>query len=122
MIYAIRLYEIETGNIPVFTALFAEGGDWYKLSSKLDGHIHTDLLHRATFPLAFLSIEFWISEQCHDRAQKSPELREFTCSLQHVRATQWSLGVFSFPRRVEKTRAEQFPLVGANSSDERNTL
>jgi hypothetical protein len=102
MIYAIRLYDVRPCNTIAFRDVFADVGPWRTLFSQCEGHIHTDLLQNPSFPSMFLSIEFWTSERAYGFAQDSPEVIEFTRSLQHLIAAQLALGTFAFTRFVER--------------------
>ncbi len=102
MIFVLRLYELDTVDVPAFTAAFDEDGPWRRLSGRLHGYIHTDLLLRSTFPTVFLLLEFWLSEQHFAIAESDAEVRGFLRSLRNLAASHQNLGVFCFRSQWEK--------------------
>ena len=96
MIFVLRLYEVNAVDVPAFTATFDEDGPWRRLSGRLRGYIHTDLLVRSTFTTVLLLLEFWQSEQHYAIAERDTEVREFLRSLRNMAVSHRSLGVFCF--------------------------
>jgi len=79
-----------------FTAAFDEDGSWRRLSGRLRGYVHTDLLVRSAFPTVLLLLEFWQSEQHYAIAERNAEVRDFLRSLRNLAVSNQSLGVFCF--------------------------
>ena len=102
MIFVVRLYEVNAVDARAFTASFDEDGPWRRLSGRLRGYIHTDLLVRFTFPTVLLLLEFWQSEQDYEIAERSAEVRGFQRSLRNLAVSHQSLGVFCFRSLWEK--------------------
>jgi hypothetical protein len=102
VIFVLRLYEVNAVDAPAFTAAFDEDGTWRRLSGRLRGYIHTDLLVRSTFPTVLLLLEFWQSEQHYAIAERNTEVREFLRSLRNMAVSHQSLGVFCFRSQWER--------------------
>jgi hypothetical protein len=102
VIFVLRLYEVNAVDAHAFTAAFDEDGPWRRLSGRLRGYIHTDLLVRSTFPTVLLLLEFWQSEQHYAIAERNAEVREFLRSLRNLAVSHQSLGVFYFRSQREK--------------------
>lgn len=102
MIFVLRLYEVNTVDAADFTAAFDEDGPWRRLSGRLRGYIHTDLLVRSTFPTVLLLLEFWQLEQDYEIAKRNAEVRGFLRSLRNLAVSHQNLGVFRFRSQWEK--------------------
>lgn len=106
MIYAVRLYTVDSASVPVFTAAFRRGGLWTDIARFQPGHIHTDLLRNPSDASKFLSIEFWASIQALVTARRSPEVRSFVGWLNRQCIQCEGLGMFVFPSQFD---AESLP-------------
>lgn len=96
MIYAVRLYTVDSASVPVFTAAFRRGGLWTDIARFQPGHIHTDLLRNPSDSSKFMSIEFWASIQSLVAARRSPEVRSFAGWLNRQCIECEGLGMFVF--------------------------
>jgi len=92
-----------------FTAAFDEDGSWRRLSGRLRGYVHTDLLVRSAFPTVLLLLEFWQSEQHYAIAERNAEVRDFLRSLRNLAVSNQSLGVFCFRSQLEKEMIQGSP-------------
>lgn len=101
MIYAVRLYTVDSASVPVFTAAFRRGGLWTDIARFQAGHIHTDLLRDPSDSSKFLSIEFWASIQALVTARRSPEVRSFASWLNRQCIECEGLGMFVFPPQTD---------------------
>jgi len=102
VIFVLHLYEVNAVDAPAFTAAFDEDGPWRRLSGRLRGYIHTDLLVRSSFPTVLLLLEFWQSEQDYEIAERNAEVRGFLRSLRNLAVSHQSLGVFRFRSQWKK--------------------
>ena len=102
MICVLRMYEVNAVDAAAFTAAFDEDGPWRRLSGRLRGYVHTDLLVRSTFPTVLLLLEFWQSEQDYEIAERNAEVRGFLRSLRNQAVSHQNLGVFCFRSQWEK--------------------
>lgn len=99
MIYALRLYTVQTERIPTFVAAFNIGGLWTETRHLQPGYLHTDLLRNPLQPSRFISIEFWTSLRSLLAAQRSPQFRSVVRWLQRQALASEHIGVFTFPPR-----------------------
>jgi hypothetical protein len=105
MIYVIRLYEVQATDVPTFTAAF-DDGPWQRLSSRLNGHLHTGLLVRSTLPPVFLSLAIWQSEEQYLAAEDTAEFRNVDHSLRLLAASYQSKGMFHYRCRRGKNEIQ----------------
>lgn len=97
MTYAVRLYTVDTGQIPEFVAAFRDNGLWTEIARLRPGYVHTDLLQNPLQPSMFLSIEFWTSIRALLAAQQSPEVLLILKWISRHAVTFEDLGTFDFP-------------------------
>ena len=102
MICVITLYEIDTANIAAFASAFDVDGPWRRISNRLPGHVHTDLLRQATYLLFFLVQDFWESERDYANAERNAEVYSFRQSLRTLVVCQHCMGVFRFRDQWER--------------------
>lgn len=96
MIIALRIYEVHFADSQAFVHSFDEDGPWQRISGRLAGHVHTDLLRRADLPAVFLVQEFWESEHHFALAVHNAEVRGFLQWLRSLATSHQTLGAFSF--------------------------
>jgi len=102
MVYAIRLYEVPSVNVPAFTAAFEENPPWQRLSYQLDGHLHTGLLVRSMLPPSFVSLAIWQNEEKFVAAENSADYLNFNRSLRILSASYQSVGIFRYRCQPEE--------------------
>lgn len=96
MIIVLRIYEVHSFDSQAFIHSFDEDGPWHRISSRLAGHVHTDLLRRADLPSTYIVQEFWESERHFALAERDAEVRGFLQSLRTLAVSHQSLGAFLF--------------------------
>ncbi len=100
MICVITLFEVETVNVTAFASAF--DGPWQRISSRLPGHVHTQLLRRANGLLFFLVQDTWESERDLANAENNAEVYSFRQSLRTLVGSHQCLGLFRFRDQWEQ--------------------
>ncbi len=100
MICVITLFEVETVNVTAFASAF--DGPWQRISSRLPGHVHTQLLRRANGLLFFLVQDTWESERDLANAENDAEVYSFRQSLRTLTGCLQCLGIFRFRDQWEQ--------------------
>jgi len=92
---------------PLHTAAFDEDGSWRRLSGRLRGYVHTDLLVRSRFRRSFycLSSGNQNSTMQSERTRKS----RLPAVAPHLAVSNQSLGVFCFRSQLEKEMIQGSP-------------
>lgn len=104
MIHVIRFYVVAPEKVSAFMSMFRDGGIYREITRHLQpGLIAIDLLRNLEIGTAFVSQEFWISEEAYRAAQTAPAQSVLTRLL--VKMTMsgscWDLGPFVFPPRID---------------------
>ena len=102
MICVINLYEVEAANIDALASAFDVNGPWHRISNRLPGHLHTNLLRRSTGLLFFMIQEYWESERDYLRAENDSEAFSFRLALRTLVGCQQCLGIFRFRDQWER--------------------
>lgn len=56
-----------------FEATYGSRGEWARLFARAEGYRHTRLLRDASDPLRYLTLDFWVSREAHERFRRSHE-------------------------------------------------
>ena len=113
MIDSIRIYHVKPSRMTEFVAAFRKGGMWHELARSLPGFVATDLLESRELPQAFLSIDFWETEDACMRAQDSHQARVLAQLLSDVTISTVNLGIFAFPREAIEVDANEGDFVSS---------
>lgn len=99
MIYVLRLFEVDAAECAAFTSAFAPGGLWHEIAATISGHVHTQLMQQHGKQYAFLTLEFWQSEEHYRRSRESLLVRALLEWLRSTTREHHCIGVFHFPAR-----------------------
>ena len=104
MIHVIHFYVVAPENASAFISMFRDGGIYRELTRHLQpGLIAIDLLRNIDFGTAFVTQEFWISEDAYRAAQIAPAKSVLARLLvkMTLNGVCWELGAFAFPPRID---------------------
>ena len=102
MIHAVRFYVVSPEKDPAFQAMLGEGGLYRELTRHLQhGLIEINLLRSQILESAYLSTEFWVTEDAYLAAQDATEQSVLTRLLKNMTISCLDLGPFAFPPRVD---------------------
>jgi heme-degrading monooxygenase HmoA len=102
MIHAVRFYLVAPEKVSAFTSMFRDGGLYRELTRHLQpGLIAIDLLRSNELQTAYLTLEFWLSEDAYRSAQKAPAQSVLIKLLRNMTISCRDLGLFTFPPRMD---------------------
>lgn len=108
MIHVIRFYVVAPEKVSAFTSMFGDSGLYRELTRHLQpGLIAIDLLRSLEFKTAFISQEFWLSEEAYRAAQIAPAQSVLVKLLRNMTMSCLDLGPFVFPPRMENDQQWQ---------------
>lgn len=88
--------------------MFKDGGLYRELTRQLQpGLIAIDLLRSLEVETAYVTQEFWLSEEAYRFAQKAPAQSVLTRLLRNMTLCSLDLGTFNFPPRMENDQQWQ---------------
>lgn len=102
MIHVVRFYVVAPEKVSAFISMFRDGGIYRELTRHLQpGLIAIDLLRSLEFKTAFVTQEFWLSEEAYRAAQVAPAQSVLVRLLLKMTTSCLDLGSFVFPPRME---------------------
>lgn len=100
MIHVIHFYLVSRPKAREFVAAFRGGAGYASLRRHFPQLIAVDLLGSRGCPGAYLSIEFWASEEAYRKAAGDPSVaKELSRHLEGLVTDCVDLGIFAFPSR-----------------------
>ena len=102
MIHAIRFYVVAPEKVSAFISMFHDGGIYRELTRHLQSElIAIDLLRSLELKTAFISQEFWLSQEAYRAAQIAPAQSVLVKLLHNLTISCLDLGPFVSPPRME---------------------
>jgi len=102
LIHVVRFYVVAPEKVSAFISMFRDGGIYRELTRHLQaGLVAIDLLRSLEFRTAFVSQEFWLSEEAYRAAQVAPAQSVLVKLLHNMTLSCLDLGPFVFPPRME---------------------
>ena len=102
MIHVVRFYFVAPEKVSAFISMFRDRGIYRELTRHLQpGLIAIDLLRSLEFRTAFVTQEFWLSEEAYRAALNAPAQSVLVRLLHNMTTSCLDLGPFVFPPRME---------------------
>ena len=80
-----------------FEAVYGSQGEWARLFARAEGYRDTRLLRDVSDPLRYVTLDYWVSQEAHDRFRKAhePEYRNLDQRCERLTAKETRLGEFA---------------------------